>query len=456
MNCTVWINRGQPQIIELKFLDEVNGQKRYQGAIVPYVLVRLDQWESFTSLAVYNAFDHEGAGHIAHFKIDYLGSVTEFENFRYLCGFRKTWGERPKISNNHEELIGYEPQPADLTWDDPAPLTPMQYGKMFDIGYTTTGARPMLGVRECNWVQDNYMRVRYANQGLCLPFHAFEPVAPYDAIIRDNYQMGHNFFSPKGFKNITLGQLGMKVDVAHMSSQFLRAALIEQDRIFVDETIYMGNYATMWNNGLGTSQVRATGRGLSCALFGWYFSRNPNLEKKIIEALGRLEAKKDNLVGISYGRTKESDGTYTMPQWMWAFIVYALWQAEKFGFNQGSGYLMNYLSWQLKIGRTSMYALPLTNNTIRVEDDPGVPINNAAGREEYCRVMHFVMKEKGLPSPWEGIPLLENQGLYPIRNNLDFKLLPPRINSTDRPKNFDELVDRFLALEARVEKLGSA
>lgn len=408
----------------LTYLDTVLGQDRHQGVVPNKLLIRVDVWGSFLSLAVYNAFNHVEAGHINHFSIEFNGETTTFDNFRYMCGFRKTYGTHPPVVYD-PAIIGTEPQSAPFDWSEP-PIAPMDYGKFIEP-YAETGGRPMLGVREMNFVQDASARVRYANQGLGLPFHAISPVAPYEPIMADGFVMGLNTFSMKG--KFTLTQLGRKVECAHLSSQFLSAAIFEQDRIYIDEVIALGNYAAMYTTGLGTSQVRQQGRTLIAAIFAWLFSKNAVLYSKIKKALDFYETKVNDISSIQYGRRLDPAlNKYYMAHWEYAYLSYALFLSEQVGLIQKSNYLRAFMNYQKALGTIAPYWSYLSGNVPVETDIAFIKLNYKGFREDSARVIGFVMEELGVGSPWDLSLLLNQVGKWPVKNHVDFKIIRPKLS----------------------------
>ena len=437
MNLSLKIN-DRVYSTDLKYLDAVDGVKRYQAAILPYVLVRVDEEVLGISFAVYNAFDVVGAGNIPKFSIkldDYPEVVVE--NFRYLCGFRKYYGTRK--DELQQSLIGYEVSSEVLDWGEPE-LKPMDYGK-YITSYLDTGGRPMLGVRECNWVQDRSARIRYADQGLGLPIHIFESEWPHRAVLRSGYQMGFNTWSCKG----DVSGIGMKVDGAHLSSQFLRAALLEGDRIYKDEVVHLGNYAAMHRYGLGSGQVREQGRCMTAALFGWYFSKDESLESMIRNALVRYRTHIDDVSSIAFGRKRDVTKGWYVPYWEYAYLVYALWQAEQFGFTEASIYLDAFLGVQNKLGVLCPYWLYLEDN-VSIESGRYKMPEVISIREDSARVIGFVMEQRGYKSPWKLSELLSDTGKYPVKNSLDFRILAPLAIGPSKKEVMLSLVDELRGL----------
>jgi len=253
--------------------------------------------------------------------------------------------------------------------------------------------------------------------------------------------MGFNTWSCKG----DVSGIGMKVDGAHLSSQFLRAALLEGDRVYKDEVIHLGNYAAMHRYGLGSGQVREQGRCMTAALFGWYFSKDESLGSMIRNALARYRTHIDDVSSIAFGRKRDVAKGWYVPYWEYAYLVYALWQAEQFGFTEASSYLDAFLSVQVSLGVLCPYWLYLEDN-VSIESG-GYKVPGAISiREDSARVIGFVMEQRGYKSPWVLSELMRDVGKYPVKNNLDFRILAPVPVGPSKKEVMLSLIDELRGL----------
>ena len=354
---------------------------------------------------------------------------------------RFTWGAAPP--RRRQTFFEFAPLPKLPAWS-PADWTISRglHGPL-TTPMTDTGSGEDRSCDVPNWYGSDEMVRAYGDAEGLFPVAVREAVAPYAPIGRDGFQTGYNAFSHAAYK---AGQtaIGMKFQLPHAVNASVLAYELFGDAFYYRSVMNLGRYAAMYNGGnwgdfsakqqvVAFSETRGLGRGLNLMLHAWRLDKTLFLYDRItacLRALDRIAGDPMSIPAMVADEldkvTKKPTGRKFVQYWQMSFIFYALDLAIRTGIvDQAGGVGMAYLEAAMDFQErlTARGETPVPYRAFLI--DPAKSASDLSNweplltdnRESDCFIIGEIMRRHGRRPPVPLERLMQDQSLYPIRNN---------------------------------------
>lgn len=435
---TVSINGAAPISGTMQDFGTIDGQT-YCGIMLGGLVFEYDVWEhaegTLLSLTVDNSRNDPSLK-----PVFYKGDVDglKFELITpaqpIMSRLRFTWGAAPP--RRRQTFFEFAPLPKAPIWSASDWTISRGVHGPRTTPMTNTGSGCDRSCDVPNWYGSDEMVRAYGDAEGLFPVAVREATAPYYPIGRDGFQMGYNLFDHAAYR---AGQtsIGMKFQLPHAVNSSVLAWELFGDAFYRRSVLNLGRYAAMYNGGnwsifndktktVAFSETRGLGRGLNLMLHAWRIDKTLLLYDRITACLKALDQLAGDPMSIPFlTQVDPANGKRFVQYWQMSFLFYALDLAIRTGIvdqagGVGRAYLESAMDFQDKLTARGQTPVPY-RAYIR---DPTKPsdVSNwepllTDNRESDCFIIGEIMRRHGRRPPRPLETLMQDQSLYPIRNN---------------------------------------